>query len=137
MQDLFKRFGVAYLSGALGGLAYAVVAWLFSHWAFFKTFSLPMLSSGLTWNYAAPLILKGSLWALLLVPMAAILRVRGAVFGLIISLIPVAYVLLIQYPREHHGLLPWAQSPANALLVLVSFGVWGLVAGSAYISQYK
>jgi hypothetical protein len=137
MSDLFKRFSVAYLAGALGGVALALVFWLFGHWGVFKPFSLAALGEAFTWSNLAPMILTGSLWALLIVPVAAVLKLKGAAFGLILSLIPSIYLLLVQYPAEHHGLSPFTQSPHRAILILVAYAAWGLVAGTIYGSQYK
>lgn len=137
MQELFKKFSVAYLAGALGGICLALVFWLFAHWKGFQSFSPSFIAAGLNWSYLAPLVLKGSLWALLIVPFGAALKIRGAAFGLILSLLPSLYVLIYQYPKEHHGLSPFTQAPQHAVLILVGYAVWGLVAGGIYGGQYK
>jgi len=132
MRDLFSRFAVAYLAGAIGGLAYALVAWLCGHWNLFTLLMVKMSVTSLTWPYLAERMLKGSLWALLLVLLAPFLRVRGALLGLVLSLLPSTYVLLIQYPSHQLGLFGLAKGPLTFLFVLLFNGTWGFMAGGIY-----
>jgi len=137
MRELFNRFAVAYLAGAIGGLAYALVAWLCDQWQLFELLSVKMTVSHLSWPYLAGRIVKGSLWALLLVLAGPFFRARGALLGLVISLLPSAYVLLIYYPSHHLGVLGVAKGPLTFLFVLLFNAAWGFIAGGLYAGHYR
>jgi len=137
MQEFFKKVSVAYLAGALGGLAATFLLWLIGHWALITAPVLATILNSLAAEHWAAPVLKGSLWALLIVPLALVLRVRALAFGLILSLIPSAYILLAEYPRQHHGISPFAHDVRWALLILILNAVWGWVAGGIYLSHYK
>ncbi|MBN1595857.1 hypothetical protein JW933_08025 [candidate division FCPU426 bacterium] len=137
MRDLFNRFAIAYLAGAIGGLAYALIAWLCDHWHLFKLFSVQMSVVYLSWPYLAERILKGSLWALLLVFLGPFFKARGALLGLILSLIPSAYVLLIYYPGQQLGFLGLAKGVYTFIFVLLFNAAWGFIAGGIYAHHYR
>jgi hypothetical protein len=137
MQEFFKKVSVAYLAGALGGLAAGFFLWIFEHWAIFKSPSWDAIIGSLGQVHWAEPALKGSLWALLIVPLAMVLRIKKIAFGLIVSLIPTAYTLLIVYPSQHHGFSVFSRDPKWAMLVVLLNAVWGLAAGSIYLSHYK
>ncbi len=137
MRDLFNRFAVAYLAGAIGGLAYALVAWLCQQWGLFTLLAVKMSVLYLAWPYVAERMLKGSLWALLLVLLAPFMRARGALLGLVLSLLPSAYVLLIQYPSQHVGLFGMGKGTLTFLFVLLFNATWGFIAGGIYAQHYR
>jgi len=138
MQAWFQRFGVAFLAGAIGGCAQALVHKLFESWQLVLTRSpWPVLAAGLRWHAVAPYVLAGALWGLLVVPLAALLRVRGLIFGLCLALVPALYALFWQYPRSHGGLSPFAASLGPALLILCGCAAWGLVTGALYQINYR
>lgn len=137
MQEFFKKCAVAYLAGALGGLAFGFLNWLLGQGDVLAALAWPRLFSAFTWAHIAKPVLQGSLWALLMVPAAMLLPLRGLIFGLLLSLIPSLYTLLVYYPRQHHGLSPFTSNFHYAVLVLILYAVWGIIAGSIYISHYK
>ncbi len=137
MQEFFKKVSVAYLAGALGGVAATFFQWLFEHWTLIKSPSWGAVAGSLGAEHWAAPVLKGSLWALLIVPLAMVLRIKQVAFGLIVSLLPSAYALLVQYPEQHHGFSVFSRDPQWALWVLLLNAIWGLVAGSIYLSHYK
>jgi hypothetical protein len=137
MQEFFKKFSVAYLAGALGGLAATLLLWAIGHWSLLAAPVLAALVNSLAAEHWAAPVLRGSLWGLCMVPLALVLRVKALAFGLILSLIPSAYSLLVVYPRQHHGVTPFAHDVHWALLILLLNAVWGLAAGAIYRSLYK
>lgn len=137
MQEFFKKCSVAYLAGALGGLAATFLLWAIGHWHLLASPEITTLISSLSAEHWAAPVLKGSLWALLIVPLVLVLRVKSPAFGLILSLIPSVYTLLVVYPRQHHGFSPFAHDLRWAVLVLILNAVWGLVAGGIFRSHYK
>lgn len=136
-KEPIRRIAVAYLAGALGGLAYALVAWLCDHTGFYQALSVKMTVYQLTWSYLADRLLYGSLWGLLLVFIGPLLKARGLVLGLVLSLIPSAYVLLVQYPAHGYGLFGTAKGPLTFIFVLLFNASWGFIAGGLYAEHYK
>ncbi|MCD4812244.1 hypothetical protein K8S19_00905 [bacterium] len=137
MREIYSRFAVAYLAGALGGLAYALTAWLCDQWQLFELLSVKMSVLNLTWPYLAERILKGSLWALLLVLVGPFFKARGALLGLILSLLPSAYVLFIYYPAHHLGIFGFSKGMLTFLFVLLFNAAWGFIAGGIYARHYR
>jgi len=137
MSELFKKFSVAYLAGALGGLAATFLLWAIGHWSLIASPVLAAVINSLAAEHWAAPVLKGSLWALLIVPLALVLRIKAPAFGLIISLVPSAYTLLVAYPRLHHGISPFVHDVRWAVMILIINAIWGLVAGGIYRSHYK
>jgi hypothetical protein len=90
-----------------------------------------------TWAYLAGRILDGSLWALLIVLLSPLLKAQGAMLGLVLSLIPSAYVLLIYYPYHGYGLFGNAKGVLTFMFVLIFYAAWGLITGMLYSSEYK
>ena len=91
----------------------------------------------LTWPYLAERILKGSLWALLLVMLAPLFKARGVMLGITLSLLPSAYVLLIQYPAQHLGFFGMAKGSMTFVFVLLFNAAWGFIAGGIYANHYR
>ncbi|MCK5242560.1 hypothetical protein KAR34_08925 [bacterium] len=137
MREIYNRFAVAYLAGAIGGLAYALIAWLCDQWQLFELLSVKMSVTHLSWSYLAERILKGSLWALLLVLLGPFFKARGALLGLILSLLPSAYVLFIYYPSQNLGILGFSKGALTFLFVLLFNACWGFIAGGIYASHYR
>ncbi len=137
MRELFNRFSIAYFAGAIGGLAYALIAWFCDQWQLFELLSVKMSVASLTWAYLAQRILKGSLWALLLVLLGPFFRARGALLGLMLSLLPSAYVLLVYYPRHNLGFLGMDKGPLTFMFVLLFNAAWGFIAGGIYAKHYR
>lgn len=138
MQSWFQRFGVAFLAGAIGGCVQSVVLHLIENWRALTTHpSWSLVLGGLQGRPLSSYVLGGALWALLAVPMALLLRVRGWVFGLVLALLPSVYVLFWAYPRAHYGGSPWSPSLAPGLLVLAGHLVWGLVVSALYQQNYR
>jgi hypothetical protein len=137
MREIYNRFAVAYLAGAIGGLAYALIAWLCDQWQLFEMLSVQMNVSHLSWPYLAERILKGSLWALLLVFVGPMFKARGALLGLILSLLPSAYVLFVYYPSQHLGFLGLSKGALTFFFVLLFNASWGFIAGGIYAYHYK
>lgn len=137
MKEFFRKVAVAYLAGAIGGLAYALVAWLCHHSGLFKMFSVNMKVYQLTWPYLADRILYGSLWALLLVFIGPFLKAKGLISGLVLSLIPSAYVLFVHYPSQGLGFLGINKGVLTFIFVLLFNATWGFIAGGIYADHYK
>jgi hypothetical protein len=137
MQELFKKFSVAYLAGALGGVAAGFLMWLFKHWKIFESPSLTVLTASLAAAPWAWFILKGSLWALILVPLAWILKVKNIFFGMILGLAPSVYSIWVVYPSQHHGLSAFSHEPKWFFMILVLNTLWGITASMLYLSHYK
>lgn len=136
-KDVYRRLAIAYLAGAIGGLAYALVAWLCHHSGLFEATGVRMQVYQLTWPYLADRLLYGSLWGLLLVLIGPFLKARGLMLGLALSLIPSAYVLLIQYPAQGYGLFGVNKGAIAFLFVLLFNATWGFIAGGIYSDHYK
>jgi hypothetical protein len=137
MFDLIKKISVAYFAGAVGGAGTALVSWLFGHPGVVKTLSVQPVLGAFAWPGIAGQLLVGSLWALMFVPLALVLRVRGVAFGVLASLVPIVYLLFVHYPHAHHGAAIISQAPQAALTIVLGYVAWGLLAGSLYISQYR
>jgi hypothetical protein len=138
MQAWFQRFGVAFLAGAVGGCGQAVVHHLAENWRSLVTHpTWSLVLGGLQGRPLSAYVLGGALWALLAVPLALLLRVRGAIFGLVLGLVPAVYVLFWSYPHTHPGQSPWSPSLAPGLILFAGYAVWGLVVGMLYQNNFR
>lgn len=127
MKLSLQNISLAFTAGCLGGLANAVVVWLFGALGLTGTlgvqlapaFTLPWLYQKLVW---------GGLWGwLFLLPRPGLTYPRR---GLLFSLGPSLVALLVVLPYQaHKGVLGLQLGYLTPVLVLFYNAVWGVIAG--------
>ncbi len=137
MKESLRRMAIAYFAGALGGLAYALAAWMGFRTGLFHWLGAAMGTIHLNWPYLAHRLVSGSLWGLLLVVLSPLFRAKGIGKGILLGLIPSAYTLLVYYPR--HGWGWWGAGHGAWVFVVIILlnAVWGLVANGLYNLYYR
>ena len=126
---MFRKLSLAYVSGLVSALAACLVLWLLGRdgvTAWMGVALAPRLTTG--WLYSR-MIFGGLLGLLLVLPM---LPNRVPLRGVLISLAPAAYILLVLFPRMGRGLFGFGYGALTPLLIGVLCLFWGLLAASWY-----
>ena len=121
-----KNLLVYFASGALGGFANSLAVWLSGKYGITKMLGVS-LAPGLSPEWLYPRIVWGGIWGL-----AFILPFMKASLinkGMILSLLPTIYMLLVVFPHSHQGLLGLGLGMLTPVFVVFFNMVWGGVAG--------
>jgi len=120
-----QSLSLFFAAGALGGLANSLVVWLCGESGVTHALGVA-IAPELTPAFLYPRIVWGGLWGLLFaLPLGVHSTVRR---GLLVSLAPTAYQLLVVFPRAGRGALGLELGALTPVLVLAFNAVWGVVA---------
>jgi hypothetical protein len=126
---MLRKLSLAYVSGLVAALAACLVLWLLGRdgvTVWMGVALAPRLTTG--WLYSR-MIFGGLLGLLLVLPM---LPNRVPLRGILISLAPAAYILLVLFPRMGRGLFGFGYGALTPLLIGVLCLLWGLLAAGWY-----
>jgi hypothetical protein len=126
---MLRKFSLAYVSGTIAALVACLVFWLLGRDGITTWMGValaPRLTTG--WLYSR-LIFGGLLGLLLALPM---LPNRVPLRGILISLAPAAYILLVLFPRMGRGLFGFGYGALTPLLIGGLCLLWGLLAAGWY-----
>jgi len=126
---MLRKISLAYTSGAVAALVACLVFWLLGRDGITTWLGValaPPLTTG--WLYSR-LIFGGLIGLLLTLP---ILPNRVPLRGILISLAPAAYILLVLFPRMGRGLFGLGYGALTPLLIGALCLLWGLVAAGWY-----
>lgn len=128
---MVRRISAAFTGGALGGLVDS-----FNIWALGELGVTAALGIGLRPAFTAPWLYPrlvwGGLWGLLF--LLPLLRGRTLLRGMLFSLAPSAFVLLVAFPGMGKGLLGLGFGTLTPLLVVALNLLWGVVGATWYRS---
>jgi hypothetical protein len=125
MKNICKKLSLIFAAGAFGGLAKALVAWLFGAAGINALLGFKM-APALTPFWIYQHMVWGGIWALLfLLPLGGSYYLRGAIYSLGQTLVQ----LLIIFPKMNRGLLGLELGVTAPVLVTLFGVVWGLAAG--------
>jgi len=126
---MLRKLSLAYVSGTVAALVACLVFWLLGRdgaTAWMGVALAPRLTSG--WLYTR--LIFGGLFGLLLV--LPVLPNRLPLRGILISLAPTAYILLVLFPRIGRGLFGFGYGALTPLLIGGLCLLWGLLAAGWY-----
>lgn len=113
------------LAGAVGGLINSIALWGLGATGITPALGFPVVPT-LTVDWLSPRLFFGALWGLLfLIPL---LQGRTLVRGIVFSLAPSAYMLLVVFPRMGKGLLGLELSTNAPFFVFFFNALWGIAA---------
>ena len=119
-----RSLSLLFAAGAFGGLLNSLVVWLCGQSGVTHALGVA-IAPELTPAFLYPRIVWGGLWGFLFaLPLGIHSFVRR---GLLISLAPAAYQLLVIFPRSGRGLLGLELGALTPVLVLLFTAVWGVV----------
>jgi len=117
------------MGGAVGALVDS-----FNIWALGKLGITGLLGIGLrpafTMNWLYPRLVWGGIWGLLF--MLPFMKSRSNQRGIILSLAPTVYVLLVVFPSMGKGMFGLGFGVLTPVLVLLLNFIWGIVAAHWY-----
>ena len=120
---MLHRFAVPYFAGAVAALVSSLAIWIAGRAEFIDVSVAPEV----TWEWLAPRLLWGSLWALAL-PLIVRRGVPPVRAGLLLSLVPTVFQLFYFSPAAGDGLLGIDQLGTLAPVVFLGTNLlWGWV----------
>jgi hypothetical protein len=120
-----QSLSLFFAAGALGGLASSLLVWLCGHAGITQALGVA-IAPELGPAFLYPRIVWGGLWGFLFaLPLGTSSFARR---GLLLSLAPSAYQLLVVFPRRGDGQLGLELGALTPVLVLGFNAVWGVVA---------
>jgi len=120
-----QSLSLFFAAGALGGLATSLVVWLCGESGLSHALGVA-IAPELTPAFLYSRVVWGGLWGgLFALPLGVHSAVRR---GLLLSLAPTAYQLLVVFPRAGRGALGLELGALTPVLVLGWNAVWGVVA---------
>ncbi|TVM35771.1 hypothetical protein [Oceanidesulfovibrio marinus] len=120
-----KRIILCLVAGALGGLANSIAVWLFGAVGISQALGF-MMAPALNIGWLLPRLFYGALWGLLF--LLPFWERRWVLKGLLISLAPTAYMLLVVFPKLGKGMWGFGAGATAPLFVLFFNAIWGVVA---------
>jgi hypothetical protein len=124
-----RKLSAALAGGALGGLANSAALWGLGYLGVTARLGIAVHPT-LTPAWLYPRLVWGGLWGLLL--LLPVLRGRPVLRGLLLSLGPSAYALLVVLPRGGQGTLGLALGTLTPALVVLVNALWGVVGAVWY-----
>ncbi len=126
---MLRKLSLAYVSGTVAALVACLAFWLLGRdgvTAWMEVALAPRLTH--YWLYAR--LVFGGLCGLLLV--LPVLPNRVVLRGILISLAPAAYILLVLFPQAGRGLFGFGYGALTPLLIGGLCLLWGFVAAGWY-----
>jgi hypothetical protein len=121
-----KNLLVFFASGCLGGLANSLTVWLFGKYGITKMLGVS-LAPGLSLEWLYPRIVWGGIWGLAFI--LPFMNSRLISKGLVLSLLPTLFMLLVAFPQSRAGMAGLGLGMLTPVLVVFFNMVWGFVAG--------
>lgn len=126
---MIRKISCSFMGGAIGALVDS-----FNIWALGKLGITALLGIGLrppfTMPWLYPRLVWGGIWGLLF--MLPFLKGRLLQRGMILSLAPTVYVLLVVFPGMGKGMFGLGFGTLTPVLVLLLNFIWGIVAAHWY-----
>jgi hypothetical protein len=131
--DVTSRLAVAYFGGAVAALIASLVLWALVQIEIVRMLGVE-LPLELSWSWLGPRLLWGSLFALAY-PLPRRMGHGPVKSGLILSLVPSFYELVVVMPRSGHGLLGLSLGLLTPLVVLATNALWGWALARVMIAK--
>ncbi|MDA8164548.1 MAG: hypothetical protein M0017_05915 [Desulfobacteraceae bacterium] len=122
---MLKRINGAFTGGALGALVDSFDIWILGRAGITGMLGIG-LRPGFTPSWLYPRLVWGGIWGLLL--LLPIMKNRPIGRGVLFSIVPTTFVLLVVFPGMGKGYLGLGFGLLTPLLVLLLNFLWGIVA---------
>jgi hypothetical protein len=122
---MLKRISGAFTGGALGALVDSFNIWMLGQAGITAMLGIG-LRPGFTPSWLYPRLVWGGIWGLLL--LLPVMKNRPVMRGVLLSIAPTAYVLLVVFPGMGKGQLGLGFGLLTPVLVLLLNFLWGIVA---------
>ncbi len=126
---MLRKFSLAYVSGTVAALVTCLVFWVLGRDGATAWLGVA-LTPHLTTGWLNSRLVFGGLFGLLLT--LPLLPNRVPLRGILISLAPAAYFLLVLFPRMGRGLFGFSYGALTPLLIGGLCLLWGLLAAGWY-----
>jgi len=126
---MLRKFSCGYAAGTVGALIACTVLWLLAREGIIAWMGVSF-RPGMNRSWLISNLFWGGLFGLPLT--LPVLANRVALRGLLFSLLPAIYTLMVFFPRTGKNILGINHGPLTPALLLTVFALWGLTAAGWY-----